>query len=78
MSDTFVERQSRLVSLVYRVLGTLELPPIEASEGEVLAALASAFHCKAQTAVEAELNTPRSKPAPPKSTSMFSSSLPFP
>ena len=74
MSDTFVERKSRLVSLVYRVLGTLELPPLEASEGEVLAALASAFHRRAQVAVEAELDTPQGKPALPEYTSMFSSS----
>jgi hypothetical protein len=45
MQDT-VERRSRLVSLAYEVLGTIDLPPLDASEGEVLAALASAFHCK--------------------------------
>jgi hypothetical protein len=73
LSDTLVERKSRLVSLVYRVLGTLELPPLEASEGEVLAALASAFHHRAQVAVEAELDTPQRKPALPEN-SMFSSS----
>ena len=75
MSDT-VERKSRLVSIVYRVLETLELPPLEASEGEVLAVLASAFHRGAQVAVEAELDTAQGKPALPE-YSMFSSSPPL-
>jgi hypothetical protein len=66
LSDAFVERQSRLVSLVYRVLGTLELPSLEASEGEVLAALATAFYGKAQIAVKAELDKPQRKPVLPK------------
>lgn len=61
MSDTLVERKSRLVSLAYRVLGTIEPPPLDASEGEVLAALASAFHRRAQVAVAAELDTRRGK-----------------
>jgi hypothetical protein len=72
LPDT-VERTSRLVTLVYQVLGTLELPAVEASEGEVLAALASAFHRRAQVAVEAELDPPQGKPALPEYT-MFSSS----
>jgi hypothetical protein len=72
LSDT-LEQKSRLVSLVYRVLGTIELPPVEASEGEVLAVLASAFHRRAQVAVEAELDRPQGKPALPE-YSMFSSS----
>jgi hypothetical protein len=70
LSDT-LEQKSRLVSLVYRVLGTFELPPLEASEEEVLFALASAFHRKAQVAGEAELDTPHGKPALPE-YSMFS------
>jgi hypothetical protein len=74
MADSFAERQSRLVSLVYQVLGTIEPPALESSEGEVLAALASAFHRKAQTTVEAELDTPQGKPALPGCSSMFSSS----
>jgi hypothetical protein len=74
MADSFAERQSRLVSLVYQVLGTIEPPALESSEGEVLAALASAFHRKAQTTVEAELDTPQGKPALPEYSSMFSSS----
>jgi hypothetical protein len=49
-----VERQSRLVTLVYQVLGTLEPPPIDALKGEVLAALASAFHRQAVVAMEAD------------------------
>ena len=49
MVDT-VERRSKLVTLVYQVLGTFDLPPVEASEGEVLAALANAFHRKALVA----------------------------
>jgi hypothetical protein len=74
LSDAFVERQSRLVSLIYRVLGTMELPALEASEREVLDTLASAFHRKAQATVEAVLD----KPAPKKSISVFSSRVPFP
>ena len=65
MLDT-VERKSRLVSLAYQVLGAMELPPLDASEGEVLTALASAFHRKALVAVEAELDVPRGKPALPE------------
>jgi hypothetical protein len=61
LSD-IVERKSRLVCLAYQVLGAIDLPPLDASEGEVLAALASAFHSKALVAVEAELNTPLGKP----------------
>jgi hypothetical protein len=64
LQDT-VERKSRLVSLAYEVLETIDLPPPNASESEVLAALASAFHRKALVAVEAELDTPRGKPAFP-------------
>ena len=70
MPDT-VERKSRLVSFAYQVLGTIDPPPLDASEGEVLAALASAFHCKALIAVEAERNTPRGKPALPEKASVF-------
>jgi hypothetical protein len=66
LSDT-VERKSRLVSLAYQVLGTIDLPPLDASEGEVLAALASAFHHKALAAVEAELDTPPGKLMLPES-----------
>ena len=72
MADSFAERQSRLVSLVYQVLGTIEPPALESSEGEVLAALASAFHRRAKDAAEAELNTPHGKPALPEYT-MFRS-----
>jgi hypothetical protein len=54
LPDT-MERKSRLVTLVYQVLGTLELPAVDASEGEMLVALATAFHRKAQITVEAEL-----------------------
>jgi hypothetical protein len=53
-SNTLVERQSRLVSLVYQVLGTLDLPSLGASEAEVLVALAHAFHHKAQITAKAE------------------------
>jgi hypothetical protein len=67
LSDT-VARKSRLVSLVYEVLGTIELPPLDASEGEVLAALASAFHRKALVAVDTRLEPPRGKPALPEYT----------
>jgi hypothetical protein len=52
-----VERRSRLVTLAYQVLGTIDLPPIDASEGEVFAALATAFHRKALGAVEAKRDT---------------------
>ena len=71
MTDT-VERRSRLVSLAYKVLGTIDLPPVDASEGEMLAALASAFHSKALVAVEAELDPPQGKPALPEYATMFS------
>jgi hypothetical protein len=72
LPDT-VERKSRLVSLAYQVLGTIDLPPLDASEGEVLAALASAFHQNALAAVEAELDKPPGKPALPENryTSVF-------
>jgi hypothetical protein len=70
-----VERRSRLVSLAYEVLGTIDLPPVDASEGEVLAALASAFHRKALIAVEAGLDAPRGDPALPEYLSIFSGSL---
>jgi hypothetical protein len=65
LPDT-VERKSRLISLAYQVLGTIDLPPLDASEGEVLAALASAFHHKALAAVGAELDSPRGKPTLPE------------
>jgi hypothetical protein len=65
MPDT-VERRSRLVALAYQVLGTIDLPPIDASEGEVLAALATAFHRKALGAAEAEMDTPLRKCPPPE------------
>jgi hypothetical protein len=61
-----VERKSRLVSLAYEVLGTIDPPLLDASEGEVLAALASAFHHKALVAAQAELDMPRGKPALPE------------
>jgi hypothetical protein len=70
MADSFAERQSRLVSLVYQVLGTIEPPALESSEGEVLEALASAFHRKAQTTVEAE-RTRRKESPRCQSTSCF-------
>jgi hypothetical protein len=72
LPDT-VERKSRLVSLAYQVLGAMDLPPLDASDGEVLSALASAFHGKALVVVETELDTPRGKPALPvnRSTSIF-------
>jgi hypothetical protein len=66
-----VERRSRLVSLAYEVLETIDLPSPDASEREVLAALASAFHQKALIAAEAELNAPRDEPALPEYPSMF-------
>jgi hypothetical protein len=62
LPDT-VERRSRLVTLVYQVLGTLELPEGDASEVEMLVALATAFHRKAQSAMEAKLDTPQGRPA---------------
>ena len=65
MSDT-IERKSRLVALAYEVLGTIDPPPLDASEGEVLTALANAFHCKAIATVEAERATPRDKPVLPE------------
>jgi hypothetical protein len=65
MLDT-VERRSRLVTLAYQVLGTIDLPPIDASEGEVLAALATAFHRKALGAVETERDTPLRKSTLPE------------
>jgi len=65
LPDT-VERRSKLVTLVYQVLGTLELPEGDASEAEMLVALATAFHRKAQSAMEAELDTPQGKPALPE------------
>ena len=67
MSDT-IERKSRLIALAYEVLGTIELPPLDASEGEVLAALASAFHSKALVAEDTGLEPPRGKPALPEYT----------
>ena len=72
MSDT-IERKSRLIALAYEVLGTIDPPPLDASEGEVLTALASAFHSKAMVTVEAEQATPRDKPALPENgyTSLF-------
>jgi hypothetical protein len=66
-----VERRSRLVTLVYQVLGTVELPPVDASEGEVLAALAIAFHRQSSVALEAERSAPQSKPRLPE-YAMFS------
>jgi hypothetical protein len=66
-----VERQSRLVTLVYQVLGTLEPPPVDALEGEVLAALASAFHRQAVVAMEAERGKPRGKSRLPEYASIF-------
>jgi hypothetical protein len=66
-----VERRSRLVSLAYQVLGTIDVPPLDASEGEVLATLASAFHRKALVAAEAERDTRRGEPALPDDASIF-------
>ena len=57
-----LERRSRLVSLAYQVLGAIDLPPLDASEGEVLTALASAFHRNAMVAVGVGRNKPRRKP----------------
>jgi hypothetical protein len=71
MPDT-VERKSRLVTLVYQVLATLELPPVDASEGEVLAVLAGEFHRQSSVALEAERNAPRSASRLPEYASMFS------
>jgi hypothetical protein len=72
LPDT-VERKSRLVSLAYQVLGAMDLPPLDASEGEVLSALAIAFHGKALVVVETEQDTSRGKPALPETryTSVF-------
>lgn len=78
MLDT-VERQSRLVTLVYQVLRTLEPPPVDTLEGEVLAALASAFHRRAVVAMEAEAlaateverGRPRGKSRLPEDASIF-------
>jgi hypothetical protein len=61
-----IERRSRLVTLAYQVLGTIDLPPLDASESEVLAALATAFHRKALGAVEADRDTPLRKSPPPE------------
>jgi hypothetical protein len=68
-----VERKSRLVTLVYRVLGTLELPSVDASEGEVLADLASAFQRQALVTIEAETSALRSKPSLPELRNIFRS-----
>ena len=73
MLDT-VERQSRLVTIVYQVLRTLEPPPVDTLEGEVLASLASAFRrqavvameAEALAAMEAEKSAPRAKPKLPE------------
>lgn len=65
MPDT-IERRSRLVTIAYQVLGTIDLPPTDASEGEVLAALATAFHRKAFGAMAAERDTPLRKSPPPE------------
>jgi hypothetical protein len=70
LPDT-VERKSRLVTLVYQVLGTLELPSVDASEGEVLAVLAGAFHRQAVVAMEAERGKPRGKSRLPEHASIF-------
>jgi hypothetical protein len=75
VSDTFVvERQSRLVSLVYQVLGTIELPALDASDGEVLEVLASAFLSKAQIAVEEARHARRKRRPTSQHPSMVSSS----
>jgi hypothetical protein len=66
-----VERQSRLVTLVYQVLRTLEPPPVDALEGEVLAALASAFHRQAVVAIEAERSAPQGKSRLPEYRNIF-------
>jgi hypothetical protein len=65
LSDT-VERKSRLVSLAYKVLGAMDLPPLDATEGEILSALASAFHVKALVVGRTERDAPRIKPALPE------------
>jgi hypothetical protein len=65
-----VERKSRLVTLVYRVLGTVELPPLDALEGEVLVLLASAFHRQALVTMEAKGTRGESKQGG-QSTSTF-------
>ena len=65
MPDTY-ERKSRLVALAYQVLGTMDLPPLDASEGEMLAAIAGAFHSRAQVAVATEPDKRRGKRALPE------------
>jgi hypothetical protein len=51
----------------------MDLPPLDASEGEVLSALAIAFHGKALVVLETELDAPKGKPALPENryTSVF-------
>lgn len=65
LSDA-IERKSRLVSVAYEVLGNMDLPPLEASEGEMLAALVSAFQRRALDAAAVQLHKPRGKPALPE------------
>jgi hypothetical protein len=46
-----LECKSRLVALIYEMVERLKPPPVDASEGKVRAALASAFHRKGLVAV---------------------------
>ena len=49
-----VERRSKLVTLVYRVLALVATPPEGASDGETLAVLADAFQLNASQEMEHE------------------------
>jgi hypothetical protein len=49
-----VERRSKLVTLVYRVLALVVTPPEGASDGETLAILADAFQLNASQEMERE------------------------
>jgi hypothetical protein len=49
-----VERRSKLVTLVYRVLALVATPPEGASDGETLAVLADAFQLNASQEMENE------------------------
>ena len=53
-----IERKSRLVSLTYQVLGTIEPPAKEVKDSEVLALLAGAFHRRAAEIANAEMPAP--------------------
>jgi len=53
-----IERKSRLVSLTYQVLGTIEPPAKGVKDSEVLAVLAGAFHRSAAEMANAEMLAP--------------------